>query len=401
MPTFRYSAVNSAGRRVKDTVSARDPATAVERLRAQGLTVTDIAEALGDPPADGGWAGLRRRIANRDRVLFFRMFAALVASRIPISEAIEILWTQAERRHLKRVLFDVKRRIEGGIPLSQAMAAHPRAFGDLLTSMVAAGELGGILDTVLERICDYLERRAALRARLITSMIYPAVVVVAAVVVVIFLVTFVIPKFAMILGGRTLPASTQFLLDVSAFLTGHAPALTVAAAGCLAAAALLMVIPETRVAIDRYKIYVPLVGPVFRLGVVVQFATTLSSLLESGITLVDALRATNDTVSNLSVRRQVERVNDRVLAGEPLSAALAGDRFFPPMVMAMVQVGEHSGLMDQAWATVGRIYEKILEDRIARLSAMVEPALIIVLGGIVGYVAWGLIAGMLAMYASH
>ena len=114
---------------------------------------------------------------------------------------------------------------------------------------------------------------------------------------------------------------------------------------------------------------------------------------------MDALQATGDTVTNLSVRRQVERVNDRVLAGESLSLALSGDRFFPPMVQAMVQVGEHSGLMDQAWATVGRIHEKLLEDKIARLSAMVEPALIIVLGGIVGYVAWGLIAGMLAMYA--
>ena len=401
MPTFRYSAVNSAGRRVKDTVGARDAAAAVERLRAQGLTVTDIGNAHDDRPQDGGGAARWGRVGNRDKVLFFRMFAALVASRIPISEAIEILWAQAESRRLKQVLYDVKRRIEGGVPLSQAMAAHQRVFGDLLTSMVAAGELGGILDTVLDRICDYLERRAVLRARLITSMIYPAVVVVAATAVVVFLVAFVIPKFAMLLGGRKLPASTQFLLDVAAFLTGHATALVVGTAGLAAVFVLLMVVPETRVVVDRYKIHVPLVGPVFRLGVVVQFATTLSSLLESGITLVDALQATGDTVTSLSVRRQVERINDRVLAGEPLSAALSGDRFFPPMVMAMVQVGEHSGLMDQAWATVGRIQEKLLEDKIARLSAMVEPALIIVLGGIVGYVAWGLIAGMLAMYGGR
>ncbi len=370
MPTSSYTAVNSAGRRIKDR-------------RDESRTLT--------------W----RSVSNRDRILFFRMFAALVASRIPISEAIGILWTQAQSRRFKKVLFDVKRRIEGGMPLSQAMAAHPRIFGELLTSMVAAGELGGILDTVLERICDYLERWAALRARLITSMIYPTVVVVAATAVVIFLVTFVIPKFAMILGGRKLPASTQFLLDASGFITGNALSLSVGAIGTVAALIMLMMIPETRVVIDRYKIHVPLVGSVFRFGVVVQFATTMASLLESGITLVDALQATAQTVTNLSVRRQVERVNDRVLAGEPLSSALSGDRFFPPMVMAMVQVGEHSGLMDQAWATVGRIHEKLLEDKISRLSAMVEPALIIVLGGIVGYVAWGLIAGMLAMYASH
>ena len=398
MPVFRYSAVSSAGRRVKDTVTARDVADAVQRLREQGLTVTDIAEDRVDRPAGDGLLFFQGRVGTRDRVLFFRMFAALVVSNIPISEAVTILWAQAENRRLKRVLLDVKRRIEGGMPLSQAMAAHPRVFGELLTGMVAAGELGGILDTVLDRICDYLERRAALRTRLITSMIYPAVVVAVATVVVVFLVTFVIPKFAMILGGRKLPASTQFLLDAADFLTGHASTLIMCGVGLAAGLVLLMVIPETRAVIDRYKIYIPLVGPVFRLGVVVQFAGTISALLESGITLVDALRAAGDTVTNLSVRRQVERVNDRVLAGEPLSSSLAGDRFFPPMVTAMVQVGEHSGLMDQAWATVGRIQEKILEDKIARLSAMVEPALIIVLGGIVGYVAWGLIAGMLAMY---
>lgn len=401
MPVFRYSAVNSAGRRVKDAVTARDAADAVQRLRAQGLTVTDIGEDRGGRAPDAGWTLFQGRVGTRDRVLFFRMFSALVASNIPISEAVAILWAQAENRRLKRVLFDIKRRIEDGLPLSQAMGAHPRVFGDLLTSMVAAGELGGILDTILERICGFLERRAALRARMITSMIYPAVVVVAALAVVVFLVTFVIPKFAMILGGRKLPPSTQFLLDASGFLTGHAAALILGAIGLAAGFILLMVIPETRAVIDRYKIHIPLVGPVFRMGVVVQFASTLSALLESGISLVDALQGAGETVTNLAVRRQVERVNDRVLAGEPLSSALADNRFFPPMVTAMVEVGEHSGLMDQAWSTVGRIHEKLLEDKIARLSAMVEPALIIILGGIVGYVAWGLIAGMLAMYGSR
>jgi len=310
------------------------------------------------------------------------------------------LHDQARAGRLKTILADVRSRIEGGTPLSQAMAVHPKVFDELLTGMIRAAELGGILDTILERIADFLESRAALKRRIISSMIYPAIVAIASVAVVIFMVTFVIPKFSVLMGGRKLPANTQLLLDVAAFINGNAVALAMAAGGAAAAAALALAIPETRVWVDRYRIFVPVIGPVFRYGVVVQFANTLAALLESGITLVDGLRAAAETVSNMAVRGQVNAVNDKVAAGEPLSAALVDNRFFPPMVVAMVKVGEHSGLMDRSWATVGRIYEKLLADKITRMSAMVEPALILVLGSLVGYVAWGLVAGMLAMYSA-
>jgi type IV pilus assembly protein PilC len=272
-------------------------------------------------------------------------------------------------------------------------------FSETITNMIRAGELGGILDTVLVRISDYQESRAALRSKMIMSMIYPSVVVVVAVVVVVFLVTFVIPKFAGLLGGRTLPANTQFLLDLAAVLTHNAVPIVLAFFGGVASLVLLVALPETRVHVDRYKIYIPVIGPVFRYGVIVQFSKTFAALLESGITLVEALRATSATVGNLAVRGMIEKMNDKVLAGEPLSTAFEGNRFFTPMVGAMVKIGEHSGLMDQAMTTVGELHERVLADKIARMSALIEPVLIIVLGGIVGYVAWGLIAGMLAMYS--
>jgi type IV pilus assembly protein PilC len=280
------------------------------------------------------------------------------------------------------------------------MAEHPRVFPHVVTNMIRAGELGGILDVVLERISDYLESKAALRARLIISMIYPSVVVVVATGVVIFLVTFVIPQFTILMGGRRLPANTQFLLDASAFLTGNARSIVGGIVALVGGIAVLFAFPASRLVIDRYKIHIPVIGPIFRYGLIVQFAKTLASLLESGITLVDALRATGDTVTNTSARLHIGRMNDRVVAGEPLSLAFAEDRLFTPIVKAMVKIGEHSGLMDQAMVTVGELHEKILQDKIARMSALIEPVLVIVLGGIVGYVAWGLVAGMLALYSA-
>lgn len=402
MPNYGYSAIDAGGKRVRGRLTADDVNTAADRLRAQGLTITEIAEAREGAAIDigGGMAAALGVVRSKDIVLFFRMFSALIASNVTITEAIEILYEQAENRKLKRVLNDIRLKIEGGEPLSDAMADHPRVFPRVVTNMIRASELGGILDTVLERISDYLESKAALRSKLIISMIYPSVVVVVATVVVVFLVTFVIPKFASLLGGRRLPANTQLLLDVATFLTDNARTIIIGGVGSVLAFALLFALPASRLVLDRYKIRIPVIGPIFRYGVIVQFAKTLASLLESGITLVDALRATADTVTNEAVRLQISRMNDQVLAGEPLSHAFAGDRFFTPMVKTMVRIGEHSGLMDQAMATVGQLHEKILQDKIARMSAMIEPVLIVVLGGIVGYVAWGLVAGMLALYSA-
>ncbi|MBN1140441.1 MAG: type II secretion system F family protein [Deltaproteobacteria bacterium] len=403
MPGYVCTALNAEGLRVREFVTAPDKDTVAERLRARGFVILEIADDDSGRAAAGAKGGILARLGmvrTRDLILLFRMFSSLIESNVTISEAMEILHEQCENRKLKWVLADIRQRIEGGMPLSDSMAVHPKVFPETITNMIRAGELGGILDTVLVRISDYLEGRAALRAKMILSMIYPSVVVVVAIVVVVFLVTFVIPKFAVLLGGRKLPANTQLLLDLAAFLTTNAVAILAGVFGSVAALVLVLVIPESRLVVDRYKIYLPVIGSVFRYGVIVQFAKTFAALLESGITLVEALRATGATISNLAVKKHIDRMNDKVLAGEPLSAAFRDDRFFTPMVGAMVKIGEHSGLMDQAMTTVGELHEKVLADKIARMSAMIEPVLIVVLGGIVGYVAWGLVAGMLALYSA-
>lgn len=403
MPIYKYTAIDADGKKVKATVAATDKAGAASQVTAKGHSLIEISESFegkveGFEAAPADFLTMISRVRTKDVILFFRMLSSLISSNVTITESMDILHGQTENRKLKKILFEVKMKIEGGIPLSDAFAGYPKVFPEMTVNMVRAGELGGILDVVLERISDYLESKAALRSKMILSFIYPSVVLVVGVGVVIFLVVFVIPKFTSLLGGGSLPWNTQFLLDTADFLTANAIPIIISVIGFTAAIIILMIVPESRFYVDRYRVLIPVIGPVFRYGVIVQFAKTFSVLLESGIPLIEALRATSGTISNLAVKRVIEGMISRVLAGEPLSAAVIGEGTFTPMVGAMVKIGEHSGLLDKAMVTVAELHEKALANKIARMGAMIEPVLIIVLGSIVGFVAWGLIAGMLAMY---
>ncbi|HEC99269.1 MAG TPA: type II secretion system F family protein [Proteobacteria bacterium] len=403
MPIYKYTAIDADGKKVKATVAAADKAGAASQVTAKGHSLIEINESFegkveGFEAGAGDFLTMISRVRTKDVVLFFRMLSSLISSNVTITEALDILHGQTENRKLKKILSEVKAKIEGGIPLSDAFVGYPKVFPEMVVNMVRAGELGGILDVVLERISDYLESKAALRSKMILSFIYPSVVLVVTVGVVIFLVVFVIPRFASLLGGGKLPWNTQFLLDTADFLTAHAIPIIMTVVGFIATIITLMVVPESRFYVDRYRVLIPVIGPVFRYGVIVQFAKTFSALLESGIPLIEALRATSGTISNLAVKKVIEGMISKVLAGEPLSAAVIGEGTFTPMVGAMAKIGEHSGLLDKAMVTVADLHEKGLANKIARMRAMIEPVLIIVLGSIVGFVAWGLIAGMLSMY---
>ncbi|MCG8642529.1 MAG: type II secretion system F family protein [Desulfobacterales bacterium] len=398
MPIFEYVAVDSSGGKIKNTITAPDEGAAARLLQDDGFIIQNIRELTG-AAADLSRFSLFQRVSNKQVVLFFRMFSSLIHSNVSVSEAMGILVMQAESRTMKKALINIKSDIEGGVRLSDAFARYPRIFEPLVTNMIRAGELGGILDVVLDRISDFLEGRAALKRKMILSLIYPTVVLVVTLAVVGFFVGFVIPRFASLLQGRQLPANTQFLLDVSQFLQTNMLGIGIGFFILAGTIVLLMKTEITRLYIDRYKIYLPVIGPILRYGTIVQFSKTFASLLESGITLIDGLKSVSGTVANLEVKRLIEEMTEKVLGGQALSVALQGQFFFTPMFVAMIKIGEETGLMDMAMRSVEDLHEKILVDKIAKMTAMIEPALIITLGVIVGYVAWGLVAGMFALYA--
>jgi len=380
------------------SLEADSRGSAAADVRARGLTLISVEEV-----EDTGTLGLFSLrgylpVGTKEKILLFRMLATLVNSEITVTQAIRVLHEQADKANMKRLLADIRAGVEGGAPVSDALARHPRVFSPLMVNMVRAGEMGGILEVVFNRIADFMERRANLRKKLFMTFFYPGIVLLAGIGVILFMVLFVIPRFMGLIRGK-LPPVTQFLMDSTNFLQDNGQSILTgigAAAGLLL---LLHALPVTRYYMDRYKMNLPVIGHVFRLGVVVAFARTFGLLLESRIPLVEALRATSGTISNTAVQKLLGDAVNRVLAGDPLSSTLTDTWAFTPITRSLVSIGEYSGLMSESMVTVAEMHETILEDKIARMSAMVEPALILTLGVLVGIVVYGLISGMLAMYA--
>jgi type IV pilus assembly protein PilC len=400
MPIYTYTAIDNKGAMSRATMVAADPSAVAASILAKGMTPMAISEV-----EEGGvdFSRLLRGIGVirlREVVLFLRMMAALIGSGITITEAIAVLHEQTINRKFKFILGEVKMLIEGGVSFSDALSRYPRVFPEIVVNMIRAGEAGGILERVLTDLVQYLEKRAALKKLLLRSFLYPSIVLVVAIGVVVFLVTFVIPRFSVLLQGSRLPWNTQLMLDLSDFLVTNGKTIIMSVVAAVAVTVVLFVVRETRHYIDLYKVFMPVVGIISRLGTIVQFARTLGSLLASGIPLVEALSITQPTLGNQAARNAIDKAVEKVAGGEQLSVVLAGTGIFTSLMISMVRIGEQSGNLDKQVLLVAEIYEQQLEDRIKLMTSLLEPILIIFLGSIVGFVAWSLVAGMLAMYQS-
>lgn len=400
MPVYNCTVIDARGQVSKTTVIASSQAEAAADLAARGMSPMAISESEGGGGSNSFEDILRKigRVRRQEITLFLRMMSSLIASGITITEAITVLHEQTENRKFKYILGDIKTKIEAGTSFSDALAVHDTIFPYTAVSMVRAGELGGILEVVLDNLVTFMEKRAVLKGMIIRSFIYPSVVLVVATGVVIFLVAFVIPRFMMLLRGAQLPWNTQLLMDISDFLISNGLVIGISMAGLVAAIITLFFIEKTRYLIDLYKVRLPVFGPIFRFGIIVQFCRTFASLLNSGIPIVEGLKTTSDTLTNEAVKKSIEDMVEKVVAGEQLSVTLAEVSIFTSLMISLFRVGEQTGSMGESIALIADIYEQQLEDRIEWMTSMIEPALIISLGGIVGFVAWGLVAGMLAMY---
>jgi len=400
MPIYNYTAVDDKGAMQSASIVAANQSAAAAAIIAKGSTPVTIVDSEGEGRVT--LDDLFRRIGIirlREITLFLRMMTALIASGITITEAIAVLHEQTVNRKFKYILGEIKMQIEGGVAFSDALGRYPRIFPDVAVNMIRAGEVGGILEDVLGNLVVYMEKKAALKKMLIRSFVYPGIILVVATGVIVFIVTFVIPRFTVILkGGSQLPWNTQFLIDSSSYLISNGANIIMELAAGLALLTTLFILPKTREYIDLYKVHLPVFGLIFRLGVIVQFTRTFGSLLASGVPLVEALTTTNTTMTNHAAKKSIKEAVNKVMAGEQLSSVLGGAGIFTSLMISMVRIGEQSGNMDEAVVVVADIYEQQLEDRIDWISTIIEPILIIFLGVIVGFVAWSLVAGMLSLY---
>jgi type II secretory pathway component PulF len=409
MPSFRYTSLSPGGAETSDVVIASSISDAAAKLKAEGRFVLSI-EALDEEPSGNGFslnlnlAALLRILQpakRKDTILLFRQLAVLIDAGIGIVQALSILERQAGKYGVRMLMRQLRLDVESGRNLSEAMGETPKVFTEYVVNMIRAAEMSGEMELTLTRIADRLESGAAFKRQLITSMIYPGIVVVMASVVVSILTLVVIPKFEPLLAGvgKSLPPATQFLMDASAWAQANWKYVLVGAFLGVAGIFVFRKTEEGGRVIDIVLLRLPVIGSILRCGIVVNFSRNMSTLFASGVSLIDALPIVRDTLGNKAAARVMNSITENIMEGESMSEPLRRARtIFPPMVAEMVNTGEETGEIEKIFDLTAEIYEKILEANVKRMNALIEPLLILFLGGIVGFVFYGLISGMLAVY---
>jgi type IV pilus assembly protein PilC len=387
--TYRYTARTARGESIAGSMQAADAAAVLELLRSRSLFATsvnresDAARRLRDALRLGS-------IPHGALLAFFRSFVTLIRAGVSIARALEVTIDRASEPRLAEALRSVLADVENGSSVSDAMQRRPRDFPSLYVAMIAAGEAGGILDDVLERLALLLEREAALRRSVRTALAYPLIVLVTAGLLIGFLIVKIIPMFAEVFAGfhLDLPWSTQLLLAVGRTLAAPLPWLGLSAAAAAAALGIsrFAATPAGALAIDRLRLRMPVVGPLLHLSIMARIARLLATLLRSGIELVAAMDAVVTVAGSPVYARAFELVTSELRAGEGFAATLDRANLFDPLFLALVRVGEEAGAVDEMLLKVAGYFEADLASAIATLGAIVEPILIIVLGGIVGFI---------------
>jgi type IV pilus assembly protein PilC len=402
MPVFSYKAKGADGSVVEGTVDAEEQKTAVARLRDQKLVILEIGEKTSSP-LDGLKAlfKVKGKVYTRDLVLFSRQLSTLVSAGVPIVQSLAILENQAENPAFKEVLNAVRGDIESGLSISDALRKHPDAFPELYTSMIKAGELGGILDTILERLTAYLESSEALRAKVKSAMMYPIIILSICFVITVFLLTFVIPRFATIFEsfGAQLPWLTQALLDLSTFVKSPVHFIGIA----LSPVALwygYKRVNKTAAGqkfIDSQTLKLPLFGIILKKVAVARFTRTLGTLIKSGVPILQALETVAATAGNVVIAEAVLGARESIREGGHLSDPLKKSGVFPNMVTAMISVGEETGALDAMLSKIADFYDQEVDTAVKGLTSLIEPIVIVVMGAIVGTIVAAMFLPMFGM----
>ena len=433
MPIFEYRALTTTGKIRKGIVDADTPRDARSKLRSDHMHVTEMwqlddeaksatakakAKAKAKRPrrkrSEGPGASvpavsesralerprrglfskeidisfLQRRVKTRDLATFTRQVSTLLRSGIQLADALKALVEQCADRDMERMLRNVKEEITSGNNLAEAMAKHPRYFNDLYVNMVRAGEASGQLDGVLVRVADYLQKQASLKGKIIAAITYPAIMVVVGLAVVIFLMTFVVPKITRILSdrGQPLPWMTEVLMMVSDITKSYWLAILI---GGVAGAFLLKAALGTeagRLKWDTMLLRVPIFGPLFAKQAISRFALTFSTLLKSGLPALDSLKIVSLVVNNARMTQVINDIHSRIIEGADIATPIRKSKVFPPMVGYMVSVGEQSGQLEEILDRIAEAYEEELDLTIQRLTAMIEPVIIVLLAVVVGFI---------------
>ncbi len=412
MPVFRFEAMDSGGKAVKSEIEAASSEEAINKVRAMGYYPTKVAEKggrRGAKSAGGADAARPRptgavgRVSAKMLTQFTRQLATLQDAGLPILRSLRILENQQKPGPLRKGIRLVADDVEGGSTLSEAMNKHPKAFNRLYCNMVAAGEAGGVLDLILNRLSDFMEKSQALKRKVVGAMIYPIVVIMFAVLIVTGIMVFVIPKFEKIFTdfNTTLPAMTVMLLNMSSWFASYGWAVVVLTPVVILAVVKLMNQSEGgRFVLDKFTLGLPLFGNIIHKSVIARFTRTLGTLIHAGVPILEAINITRDTTGNEVFSRALSKVHDGIREGESFAAPLRASKVVDPLVVNMIDVGEETGDLDKMLEKVADNYEDEVETAVGSLVSLLEPLLVIVLGTVVGFIVIALFLPLVQLIKS-
>lgn len=389
-PLYDYKGYSPQGKPLRGVVESDSPKSARQKLKKQGIMVSEMSEKSAAKPSANSVSVpfFGSRIGGKDIALMTRQLASLVKANIPLVEALTALVDQTERDALKLVLSKVRDDVNEGSSLAKALASHPRAFDTIFVNMVEAGESSGTLGLVLVRLADLKEAQMRLRGKIVTGMTYPGLMMGVAMILMIVIFTFVIPKLTQIMESmnKPIPPVTRALMVISDSVVSYWYLLIVA--GFLAAWMFRKYIntQSGRERWDRFKLSAPVIGVLLRLIAITRFATTMGTLLKSGVPILTAMSIARNLVGNTLIARAVDNAKENITEGQSIAEPLRRSGEFPPMVIHMIAIGEKTGELPDMLRNVAETYEEQVNARIESMTALLEPLMIIGMGGVVGFI---------------
>ncbi len=387
--TFTWSGKSRDGKAAKGETIASSKDEAMSQLRKQGIIVTSINSKSG-MSADIKLPSFGSGVTDKDIIVFTRQFATMIDAGLPLVQCLDILEKQTPNKTLAATIGKIRKDVEAGSTYADALGKHPKIFNDLYVNLVAAGEVGGILDTILGRLTTYIEKNMKIKKQIKAAMVYPSIVMSVAVLVIAVLMIFVIPMFAKMftdMGGH-LPGPTQLVINISKFLTNWkkmVPILILLAASVFGLKKYYAT-KKGRLTMDRMFLNAPIVGPLIRKIAVSKFTRTLGTLMSAGVPIMDGLEIVAKTAGNKVVENTVMETRSSISEGKTLSEPLMRSKVFPPMVTQMISVGETTGALDAMLSKIADFYDDEVDAAVEAMTAALEPALMVFLGITVGYI---------------
>jgi len=382
VPVFEYKGRTLAGNSVAGEMQAKDRQELERLLRGRRILVSQVSKKPTEIKLSFG----SKKVAKVDISRFTRQFSTMIGAGLPMVQCLEILGSQAERPEMRRIVNEVRESVSSGTTLSEALSKHRKVFDELYTNMVEAGEIGGALDTILVRLAVYREKADALVRKVKGAMVYPSVVVVVAVGVTAAMLTFIVPVFAKMFEGlgAELPAPTQIVLNISNFLQNNMLVILFLLVAAAVGFRFWVKTEGGKLQFDTFMLKTPLFGTLIRKSAVARFTRTLGTLLQSGVSILDALDITAKTAGNKVIQNAIRKSVLSIAEGDTITAPLKESGVFPPMVTQMIHVGEKTGGLDDMLGKIADFYDEEVDAAVSALTSIIEPVIIVFMGAIIG-----------------